>query len=80
MGQSYVSLASDYLWKVSGRKYSRRQAICEFLWFPSWQIKVERRKKSYLITVTGEKMLEKEYHRLYVLRNDYESLVKGDTE
>lgn len=41
------------------------------------ETKIENRKKSYLITNLGTKMLEKEYMRLIQLKNDYELLVKG---
>lgn len=41
------------------------------------ETKTENRKKSYIITALGEEMLEKEYHRLKTLQNDYEALIKG---
>ena len=41
------------------------------------ETKTENRKKSYLITPLGEKMLAKEYLRLVKQKNDYEKLMKG---
>lgn len=41
------------------------------------ETKVENRKKNYVITHLGKEMLEKEYHRVTKLKNDYEMLVKG---
>lgn len=41
------------------------------------ETKIENRKKSYLITGLGTKMLEKEYMRLKQLKRDYELFIKG---
>lgn len=44
------------------------------------ETRIENRRKNYIITRTGEKMLEKEYLRVSTLKNDYEILVKsGET-
>ena len=37
---------------------------------------IENRKKSYIITDKGRKMLEKEYIRLHKLTEDYERFMK----
>lgn len=42
-----------------------------------WETKVEGRKRSYLITETGQKALEDEYRRLRTLAADYEALTGG---
>lgn len=41
------------------------------------ETKIESRKKSYIITDIGKEMLEKEYNRLAILKNDYEIFMKG---
>lgn len=41
------------------------------------ETKIENRKKNYVITSLGTEMLEKEYHRMTKLKNDYEMLIKG---
>ncbi|MFI3172059.1 MAG: PadR family transcriptional regulator [Eubacteriales bacterium] len=41
------------------------------------ETKVEKRRKSYVITELGSEMLEKEYKRLNQLVADYECLGKG---
>lgn len=45
------------------------------------ETKVEGRKRSYLITEAGQKMLDEEYRRLLTLAADYEAqMVKGGSE
>ena len=45
------------------------------------ETKVEGRKRSYLITGTGQKALEDEYRRLLTLASDYEHCIgKGGNE
>lgn len=41
------------------------------------ETRVENRKKSYIITSVGKSMLENEYQRLLILKNDYESFYTG---
>ena len=41
------------------------------------ETKVEKRRKSYIITELGRDMLEKEYARLNQLVSDYEQLGRG---
>ncbi len=41
---------------------------------------MENRKKNYMITDLGRKMLDKEYLRILKLKNDYENLAMGDVE
>jgi len=41
------------------------------------ETKIENRKKNYIITSLGKKMLQKEYIRVTELKNDYERLVKN---
>lgn len=40
------------------------------------QTNIENRKKNYIITESGKEMLEKEYHRLHKLTDDYEKFMK----
>lgn len=40
------------------------------------QTGIENRKKSYIITEFGKEALEKEYKRLHILTDDYESCMK----
>ena len=42
------------------------------------ETKVEKRKKSYIITNVGKEMLDKEYKRLHFLINDFERINKGE--
>lgn len=44
------------------------------------ETRIENRKKNYIITDSGKKMLEKEYQRVLNLKNDYEMLIKGGQE
>jgi len=41
---------------------------------------MENRKKNYMITDLGRKMLDKEYLRIAKLKNDYENLAMGGVE